>query len=73
MILQLCRVQETSTGFEVEDNGEGIRAEDLPHVFGPILSRRSIAIEAYRRGRIGARDLQGDCRNPPAARHRDQQ
>lgn len=27
------RAQEVGAGFEVEDNGEGIRAEDLPHVF----------------------------------------
>ncbi len=27
------RTREGRTGFEVEDNGEGIRAEDLPHVF----------------------------------------
>jgi signal transduction histidine kinase len=27
------RASEGGTGFQVEDNGEGIRAEDLPHVF----------------------------------------
>jgi signal transduction histidine kinase len=27
------RAHEATTGFQVEDNGEGICAEDLPHVF----------------------------------------
>ncbi|MHB1938331.1 MAG: sensor histidine kinase [Acidobacteriaceae bacterium] len=28
-----ARTREGAAGFEVEDNGEGIRAEDLPHIF----------------------------------------
>ncbi len=32
-VILRVRTQKTATVFEVEDNGEGIRAEDLPHVF----------------------------------------
>jgi signal transduction histidine kinase len=32
-VILRVRTLETATGFEVEDNGEGIRTEDLPHVF----------------------------------------
>jgi signal transduction histidine kinase len=32
-VILRVRVQEGSVGFEVEDNGEGISAEDLPHIF----------------------------------------
>jgi signal transduction histidine kinase len=32
-VILRVRVENGTAGFEVEDNGEGIRAEDLPHVF----------------------------------------
>jgi signal transduction histidine kinase len=32
-VILRVRMQDCRTGFEVEDNGEGIRAEDLAHVF----------------------------------------
>lgn len=32
-VILRVRAHEATTGFQVEDDGEGIRAEDLPHVF----------------------------------------